>query len=211
MLQATTALYTHIIIQEKPGAAPQTNENETGWFRWRNSALLMYGINYRYSDIVLEERDRALQDKEEALAHAYSGYKEPRVLRAGDRAPEAPGLIRNQSGLQTSLFAQFRVAVHTVLVFTADGQEELVKDVTALVKSYPKDIVQTAVISSKVPGDFAGADILIDADGHAHRVYMAMTDAVNVVVVRPDGFIGAIVMDAAGVQRYFSKIFDLDA
>ena len=108
MLQATTALYTHIIIQEKPPAAPQTNENEneTGWFRWRNSAVLMYGINYRYSDIVLEERDTTPQDKEEALAHAYSGYKEPRVLRAGDRAPEAPGLISNQSRLETSLFGQ---------------------------------------------------------------------------------------------------------
>jgi len=204
MLQATSVLYTHIVTPEEKA------ENETGWFRWRNLALLMYGINYRYSDIILEERDTIPQDKEEALAHAYSGYEGLGVLRAGDRAPEAPGLIHTQHRLKTSLFEQYKLVLHTVLVFTAEGKEQFVTDVIALVKGYPKDAVQIIVISSEQSGDFTGTNVLIDGDGHAHNAYLAQNDTVNIVVVRPDGFIGAIVMDAVGVQRYFSKIFDVD-
>jgi hypothetical protein len=96
------------------------------------------------------------------------------------------------------------------LVFTAEGKEQLVTDVIALVKGYPKDAVQIIVISSEQSGDFTGTNVLIDGDGHAHNAYLAQNDTVNIVVVRPDGFIGAIVMDVVGVQRYFSKIFDVD-
>lgn len=204
MLQATSVLYTHIVTPE------QKAENETGWFRWRNLALLMYGINYRYSDIILEERDTTPQDKEEAMAHAYSGYEGLGVLRAGDRAPEAPELISTQHRLKTSLFEQYKLTLHTVLVFTTEGERQLVMEVIALVKSYPKDAVQVIVIASEESRDFTGTNVLIDRDGHAHNAYLAPNDTVNIVVVRPDGFIGAIVMDVVGVQRYFSKILDVD-
>jgi hypothetical protein len=202
MLHATSALYTHVVTPEDKA------EYETGWFRWRNPALQMYGVNYRSSDIVLEERNTMFQDKEEALAHAYSGYKRLAVLQAGDRAPEAPGLISNHGQLKTSLFEQYKLTAHTVLVFTTEGQEGLVMEVITSVKSYPEDAVKTVVISSEESRDFTGANVLIDAAGHARRAYFVQKDTVNVVVVRPDGHIGGIVMDAAGVHRYFAKIFD---
>jgi len=204
MLQTTTALYSGIVTEEDKA------DNETGWFRWRNQALLLYGVNYRYSDIVLEERDTMSQNKEEALAHAYSGYDAQAVLQAGDRAPEAPGLISMQRRLKTSLFEQYKPTVHTVLIFTSQGEEQLVTEVVASLKKYPEDAVQTVVISSEESSGFMGTNVLIDGDGYARSAYLVQRYSVNVVVVRPDGFIGATVVDAAGVQRYFSKIFDLD-
>ncbi|PBK78586.1 hypothetical protein ARMSODRAFT_1011146 [Armillaria solidipes] len=132
MLHATTQLYTHTVAKEKPVDAPEkdTKEDEkaSGWFRWRNTALEMYGINYRYSQIILEERDTKPQDPEDILAHAYSGYEGRGSLRAGDRAPEAPGLVGKEG--ETTLLKLFKPSVHTVLVFASERDvlvEEAVK------------------------------------------------------------------------------------
>jgi len=146
------------------------------------------------------------QDKEDALAHAYSGYEGLGVLQAGDRAPEAPGLISNQGRPKTSLFELYKPFLHTVLVFAAEGREQLVTEVIAAMESYPKDTVQTVVVCSEEFMDFTGTTMLVDGDGHARSAHLVSKDTVK-VVVRPDTFIGAIVMDAVGVQRYFSKIF----
>ncbi|KAK0196703.1 FAD-binding monooxygenase [Armillaria mellea] len=64
MLHATIQLYTHTVAKEKPTKDTKEDEKASGWFRWRNTALEMYGINYRYSSIVLEERDTEPQDAE---------------------------------------------------------------------------------------------------------------------------------------------------
>lgn len=216
MLHATTALYTHTVIKEKPVDASTKEKSEdekaSGWYRWRNMALEMYNINYRYSDIVLEERDTNPQDWEQAIAHAYLGYEGLGVLRAGDRAPEAPGLI-GADGQGTSLFALFKPTIHTMLVFTIEGQEQLTADITASVARYPKEAVQTLLIlgEGSESGAFPSQTELVDQDGHAHNAYFVEKGKVNIVVVRPDGFIGAIVMDASGVQRYFMNIFDAAA
>jgi len=211
MLQVATSLYPHMVTNERP-AAPSGREveDQTGWFRWRNQALMNYGVNYRYSDIILEERDTTPQDEDEARSRAYFGYNDSGVLRAGDRAPEAPELISSQNQQKTSLFEHYKMTVHTILVFAAEGQEQLVTEIIASAKAYPTDAVQTVVIGNKESGGFPGTNVLIDADWHAHSSYLVQKDTVNVVLVRPDGFIGAIVMDAAGVQRYFSKIFGPD-
>jgi hypothetical protein len=90
MLHATTQLYTHTVKKEKPIDKPAEAEDEkaSGWFRWRNSALELYGVNYRFSTIVVEERDTQALDPEDVIARAYSGYEGLGSLRAGDRAPE---------------------------------------------------------------------------------------------------------------------------
>jgi hypothetical protein len=64
------------------------------------------------------------------------------------------------------------------------------------------------LITAKESGTFTGLTELVDRDGYAHSAYLVEKDKANIVVVRPDGFIGAIVMDAAGMQRYFTNIFD---
>ncbi|KAJ7905507.1 hypothetical protein B0H14DRAFT_3420674 [Mycena olivaceomarginata] len=54
---------------KKPIAAPGTS----GWLRWRNNALRLYGVNYRSSEIAVEERDTQPLDPEDVIARAYSG------------------------------------------------------------------------------------------------------------------------------------------
>lgn len=211
MLHATTDLYTHAVIKEKPIDVPEkekTEEKASGWWRWRSTALEMYGINYRYSDIVLEERDNKSQDKDQAIAHAFSGYEGLGVLRAGDRAPEAPGLVSSSGGQEISLLDLFKSTAHTILVFTIEGNEQLTAEVISSTTKYPKDAVYTFLISAKEPGTLTGLTELVDRDGYAHSAYLVEKGKANIVVVRPDGFIGAIVMDAAGMQRYFANIFD---
>jgi hypothetical protein len=54
---------------------------------------------------------------------------------------------------------------------------------------------------------FGAATIAIDRDNHARRAYLVEGNSVTVVIVRPDGFIGAIVNTIEGIERYFKKIF----
>lgn len=196
MLHATTRLYTHTVAKQKPVAEEKDSEDEkaSGWFRWRNPALEMYGINYRYSSIVLEGRDADPQDAEDILAHAYSGYEGRGSLRAGDRAPEAP-----LGG--TTLFSLFKPTVHSVLVFS-----KWTADIEAVLKTLPPAAVQTFVISN-ANEQLEGVSVLVDSDEHARKAYMVEGDVLVIVVIRPDSFIGAVVTDAEGIGKYFSKIF----
>jgi len=204
MLHATTALYTHTVAKEKAADVTEQkteDENASGWYRWRNNALEMYGVNYRHSDIVLEERDTTPQDAEDLLAHVYSGYEGLGTLHAGDRAPEAPGLIPYGTDRETSLLTLFKPSLHSVLVFLAEDD-----NVDGLASRYPKDAVQTFIISRKDLGPVEGGIGLVDREGHAYNAYLVEEGVTTIVVVRPDTFIGAIVKDTAGVDRYFSKI-----
>jgi hypothetical protein len=199
MLHATSALYTHVVRVVKDEGKPEEDENASGWFRWRNTALEMYGINYRYSPIILEERDTTPQNEEDMKARAYQGYEGLGSLRAGDRAPEAPGLILD--GAETSLFALFQPSKHTVLIFSATPTS--VDGILSVAAAYPEGAVQTFVVH-KASGQEGGK--LVDRDGHAFASYL-VNEGTSIVVVRPDGFIGAIVNDAEGLKRYFTMIF----
>jgi hypothetical protein len=206
MLHATTALYTHTVAKEKPVQLPEKEKKEedkvSGWYRWRNSALQMYGINYRFSKLVLEERDTSPQDPEDVVAHAYSGYEGIGTLLAGDRAPEAPELVLG--GTETPLLGLFKLNFHTVLVFHGEGDAKIVEVAT----KYPKDAVQVFVVSKKEIGSVVGgANVLVDRGAHAHNAYLVEEGVGTVVIVRPDGFIGAIVPDERGVERYMRMIF----
>ncbi|KAJ6625003.1 FAD binding domain-containing protein [Mycena sp. CBHHK59/15] len=206
MLHATSALYTHTVLKVKDSEIDKKEDEDnsnSGWFRWRNSALEMYGINHRYSPIVQEERNTGPQEVDEMRARAYQGYEGMGSLQAGDRAPEAPGLI--QDGLDTSLFALFKPSVHTVLIFTPDKDAPLDR-IYAAAAAYPEGAVQTSTIYKDSGSPVEGSGKFVDRDGHAFSAYLVNKD-MNIVVVRPDGFIGAIVNGADGMDRYFAKIF----
>ncbi|KAJ7657824.1 hypothetical protein DFH06DRAFT_1327883 [Mycena polygramma] len=202
MLHATSALYTHVVREVKDDASDKKeDENASGWFRWRNTALEMYGVNY-YSPIVLDERDTRPQDREDMLARAYQGYEGMGTLCAGDRAPEAPGIVRD--GKETSLFALFQPSKHTVLVFAPNADVSLY-GIFAATEAFSAGALQTFVIY-KVSASVQGPTDLVDRDGHAFSAYL-VGETATIVVVRPDGFIGAIVVDNEGLNRYFNKIF----
>ncbi len=208
MLHATTQLYTHVVAKESQSvpSEPEVRDSgkESGWFRWRNNALFLFGVNYRFSGLVLEERDAHPHDHETARARAYQGYENmPSVLRAGDRAPDAPVLVSTIDGHSTSLFALLRPYLHTIVVFSAENHP--MDEILAVCREYPSEIVQTVVVSV-VSVDGLNVPGFVDQNGHARRAYRARADGTDVVIIRPDGFIGAIVCDANGLTRYFSKI-----
>ncbi|KAF8981104.1 FAD binding domain-containing protein [Cyathus striatus] len=171
MLHATTQLYTHTVAKEKPADAPE-----------RNNALEMYGVNYRFSSIVLEKRDSQSLDLEDAVARAYAGYEGLGTLRAGDRAPEAPGLVESGSENSKSLFQLLKSNVHTVLTFHGGSTSEAVQFFD-IFKKPPQNPTKNGLIDSHI------------GDGE-----------LTIVVVRPDGFIGAIVSSVDDVKSYFSKV-----
>lgn len=209
MLAATSQLYTHMVSRLKPKeeATPQQEASEddkkSGWYRWRNDALELYGVNYRYSSIILEERDTTPLDRDNALAHAYAGYPDGDTLHAGDRAPEAPALL--QDGEETTLFTLLTVTKHTVLAFVPPASETNAALVTAALAKYSTDVAQSFLV---VQGESSlhGRHVLLDREGHAHKNYNVEQDAADIVIVRPDGFVGAIARDVDGVDRYFSKL-----
>ncbi|KAJ7149880.1 FAD binding domain-containing protein [Mycena crocata] len=218
MLLATSALYTHAVAKVLPpqseAKSEPEDENASGWFRWRNSALEMYGINYRYSPIVRDEvaSDDAVApvSLDDMRARAYEGYEGSGTLRAGDRAPEAPGLVAivEKEAPDRSLFGLFNPAMHSILVFLPNKNAASRLDVIlATADTYPADTVQTFIIF-KVGETGAATEGggLVDRGGHAYVTYMVGED-IRIVVVRPDGFIGAIVSDADGMDKYFRNIF----
>ncbi|KAK0196716.1 hypothetical protein F5146DRAFT_1099167 [Armillaria mellea] len=190
MLHATTQLYTHMVAKENPNKDTKEDKKASGWFWWRNTALEMYGINYQYSSIVLEERDMEPQDAEDVLAHVYSGYEGRGSLCAGDRAPDAP-----LGGM--TLFSLFKLTVHTVLIFSKWST-----DLEVILKTLP---VQTFVIAN-ANESLEGVSVLVDSEVHARKAYMVEEDSLTIVIVRPDSFIGAIITDVEGVEWYFSKV-----
>ncbi|KAH9922279.1 FAD binding domain-containing protein [Amylocystis lapponica] len=177
MLQKTTALF-HQITSAGSDATP------------RGSALKQLG----------------------AAANAYGGGG---ILRAGDRAPDAPGLEYATAGPGgasevTLLFRLFGPAYHTVVLFAADAR--LVAELRDVRAECPPQMFRTVLVlprgrpAGAAPD--AGADVVVtDRDGHAYEGYAVPEEGLTVVVVRPDGVVGGIVLGAAGLRRYFDGVF----
>ena len=141
MLDVTSALYPHIVAKKDANASKKEmteSSKATGWLQWRNNALNLFGINYRYSDLVLEERDTKPQDRTEALARAYTGYEDFGTVCAGDHAPDAPGLVIG--GKEMSLLRLFTSSHHTVLIFAECIKGDIHKVLESCTK-YPKIVV----------------------------------------------------------------------
>ncbi|KAJ7158044.1 FAD binding domain-containing protein [Mycena crocata] len=83
----------------------------------RGGPLLMLGVHYRWSPIVVDEQDE--EPAEKVPADTYGAPCAGR--RTGDYAPDAPGLQDRRSGESgVRLFDLFDTTRHTVLVFSAD-------------------------------------------------------------------------------------------
>lgn len=171
--------------------------------------LKQLAINYRWSSIVLDERT----DTGGAGPIDPYGFSSGAMLRAGDRALDACGLVeRGEDAKVTSLFQIFDAGHHTVLVFCDDARQ--VRSVSQVVASFPRDVVRLAAIYAGRAGAGHpatvddGADFsLIDRGGHAYAGYhIPDNSSITVVVVRPDGVIGGIVLESQGIERYFRNI-----
>ncbi|OCH86094.1 hypothetical protein OBBRIDRAFT_814754 [Obba rivulosa] len=177
--------------------------DESAWDR--SGQLLQLGIHYRWSPIVIDERAEAGDDLKSANPYGVTGG----AVRAGDRAPDAPGL-RGIEDLDatTSLFRVFGPSYHTALIFAPRG--EALESLLAALKRYPMKALRIALIVPKdgaVPSTVNVDLILSDEEGHAYTGYGVGNDGAMMVIVRPDGVIGGFLQSAEGVGRYFDRLF----
>uniref|UniRef100_A0A0W0F4M6 Uncharacterized protein n=1 Tax=Moniliophthora roreri TaxID=221103 RepID=A0A0W0F4M6_MONRR len=163
------------------------------------------GIIYRKSPIIVDERYLGENETVDPYRSGLDG-----TVHAGDRALEAPGLKRLDSGEKTSIFEVFNATSHTVLFFgnsVSDIQEPL-----EFVARYPKNIVKSVLVlpqGSALPStsDKALLDhVFVDCDGHAYKNYKLRPGDGFIVVVRPDGYIGAVAKGFSGLKEYFRNI-----
>ncbi|KAK7001804.1 FAD-binding-3 domain-containing protein [Favolaschia claudopus] len=199
MLKFTTELYK-ASLDRIPGG--QKTE-DASWDR--SGDVQMLGVNYSGSAIILQDA--------EAVARIQTPYSRrpiesgPVSVQAAFRAPDAPGLVLTGSGDVKTLFSIFSVAAHTVLIFgseagcgdrVAEIVEKLPQRVARAVRILPQG--ETACSSSSCETVFE------DRAGHAYTGYGVPFDKLTIVVVRPDGVVGAVVSGAEGVERYFTNI-----
>lgn len=194
----------------------------------RGGSLLQLGINYRWSSIVVDEQKRKVSEEVAQYNRMYGlddeeEYDEPDEFRSygpltagrlkgGDRAPDADGLVTLGAvtpGESTRLFEIFGSSYHTVLVLS--NEPNLYGPVLDALTTLPRGTIQSVVLlrfgDALHHADMHGVNyLLIDQNGHAQDAY-CLREGCYVVIVRPDGFIGAITKGVEGVRRYFDGIF----
>ncbi|KAJ6584775.1 FAD binding domain-containing protein [Mycena capillaripes] len=194
MLQLTTKLHDKTWVHVPGALADEVKFN-------RPSDLSMLGVNYSGSSIVLGEAA--------AASSAYEKAEGGRV-QAAYRAPDAPGLVYSGSAdAPTHLFAIFRALMHTVLIFGGDAAVRA--PLADMLGQLPKATVQSVVLlapGTTSAGDASAFDMVLhDHAGHAYTGYGLNAGELTVIVVRPDGVVGAVVSGSEGVETYFKKIF----
>ncbi|KAF9529786.1 FAD binding domain-containing protein [Crepidotus variabilis] len=190
---------------------------DSGWLR--TEVIKQLGVNYRSSSIVIEEEEEGttkVDRKDRTFGSAY--HPDPSgVLHAGDRAPNAPGLMRIGAGSshqETSLFKLYDPTRHSVLLF-ADRMDNQLKGSPSQLDRYPRDLVRFFVIAGNGLGKETHANLITggyeayeDLQGHANNIYFANGfEKHGVVIVRPDGVVAARLMTLSKVEDYFQGIF----
>ncbi|KAF8895551.1 FAD binding domain-containing protein [Infundibulicybe gibba] len=216
LLDTYTEERTPVIAEMLDGTTKILNRtmqrDDTAWRR--DGPLTQLNVNYRWSSIVVDEQAKSSAEEEEKV-DPYGNHTDGR-LRAGDRAPDAPGLIQRRpvNSAPTRLFNFFNLTYHTILLFlTGDNQHA---DTLAFLPRYPRNAVRSIVISR--PG-FTQANlgipegidfVLEDSAGNAYNreAYgAAIAQGCSIVIIRPDGVVGAFAKGVQGIQRYFNNIF----
>jgi 2-polyprenyl-6-methoxyphenol hydroxylase-like FAD-dependent oxidoreductase len=141
----------------------------------RDEETLQLGLGYRESSLTRDMRP------------------DGKGLRAGDRAPDAPGLIG--LGGPCRLFDLLRGPHVTVLGFG----EQWRPLIDACAARFAEGLKGYAIVRS--PGD---QSCFVDADGHARAAYRDDT----LFVIRPDNYIGLVTeaVNAEAVIDYLTKI-----
>ncbi|KAF5362575.1 hypothetical protein D9756_002493 [Leucocoprinus leucothites] len=195
----------------------------------KGSGLLQLGVNYRWSSIVLDERrilearyeaddydpympDYLADEQEDDIGVNSYGSSVDGHLRAGDRAPDASNLVdRSATSLFRTTYTLFQIFgsyYHTVLIFSKLANPT---PILKLFKLYPAGTVRSVIVTPRgrpVPNaDVMAADVVLeDSSGYAYDAYIPGKTC-GIVVVRPDGVVGAIVEDRPWLHKYFLGIF----
>lgn len=178
---------------------------------FRGKELLMLGINYRWSTILVEQRlplrDGTAAPIDDLKAHSYTGWDVS--LCAGDRSPDAPGLQVAGDDNPRTLFDLLDPAKHTMLLFSSEVHKSKVAHMLEIIRSsVAKDVFQTFTVSSSVPATSTAADrTIVDEQGHAYASYRVQADGFLAVVIRPDGIMGATLENEEGLRSYLQMVF----
>ena len=207
MLNLTTDIYKQNMSSRVANIITEmTGPKEAGLTRGR--VCFQLDINYRWSDIIYDERyDGVVAEK-----HAYGGSGDLSV-RAGDRAPDAPALecLYTNAKPVSRLFDLFDPTKHVALVFSGTRPGDANEFATAL-SAFPERTVLKVLIlptsaaaerKETTPFDY----VLRDTEGHAHGGYNVNQSTSAAVIVRPDSHVGAFCNSAAGVRKYMEHIF----
>lgn len=210
MLRATSNLYTHSVAKDADEVKTEAEiKPGPGFLNWRDTSLHQLEINYRWSPVVYDVRGTNDLNEDDLKARAYIGYQGEDV-RAGDRAPNAPALV-DTAGQETALFDIFKPYVHTLLVFLPrEGDGDVSRVLEAMRSLSAANAAQIVILGNKdgvVPKTVPGTTAYKDSQGHAYSAYHVTDDALTLVVVRPDGYVGAFVNHVEGLRTYLTKVF----
>lgn len=210
MLQETANMTKAVLCEHRSKASLRT-----AW--QRGTGLKQLGINYRWSRILFDGRYKTLRTCAEAEAlDPYGAGTKSDPVRAGDRAPNATGLARLDGGQDanpqtTSLFDMYGPSHHTVLVFGPDAAnvDPIIDRCRFCPAGTALSIAVFPGLSSELPIEAhpRGDVLLCDCDYIAYTEYGVTQGQSLVVIVRPDGFVGAVAHGAEGVAKYFGMIF----
>ncbi|THG97838.1 hypothetical protein EW026_g4253 [Hermanssonia centrifuga] len=202
MLNKTTVLLNKTLAFKSDGSNTASLD--------RPKILHMLGVNCRSSGIVVDEQpDAADAPKVGYLEEDWS------VLYAGDRAPDASRILALgvQPVERSTLFKIFGPTHHTALVYTNVVDPEETKAVLEAIQTCPAGSMQTVAVlphSFAHPAKLEGFDwTILDTNSYALAGYPPVAKGFGVIIVRPDGVVGAIVKGAEGVKRYLSGVFKL--
>jgi len=138
-------------------------------------------------------------------------YKLGKRLRAGDRAPDASGMVPLNAGLRpgaTHLFDIFSSNKHTALIFVKDSDNA--KPYLESLEHYPPGAVLPVIVLQQ--GDersvdvFGKTNVVRDSAGHVWRSYSTEHDT-KIAIVRPDGCVGALGISPGVVEEYRELVF----
>jgi hypothetical protein len=169
---------------------------------YRGMKLYQLDVNCRGSPAVVDHLDKGT-------------YELGKRLRAGDRAPDAPGIVPLNPGLRpgtSHLFDVFLSNKHTVLIFVK-GNENAEHYLESL-KRYPADTVLPVIVLEQ--GDERNVDVfgktcvVRDATGHVWKNY-STEHGTKIVIVRPDWCVGALGPSPGVVEQYRNLVFGTPA
>jgi len=197
MLELTTELLKKVIDLDPHDDTP---EEDSPYHR--GLKLYQLDVNCRGSPVVVDRLDK-------------ESYKLGNRLRAGDRAPDAPGLVPLNAGLMpgtTQLFDIFASNQHTALIFVKG--DENVKPYLELLKHCPQDTVLPVIVLQR--GDernvdvFGKTSVVRDSAGHSWKNY-STEHGTKIAIVRPDGCVGAVGRSPGVVEEYRNLVFGTPA
>ncbi|KAI0784349.1 FAD binding domain-containing protein [Abortiporus biennis] len=167
MLAKTTELHYRIF---------QSNKWE------RPKSLNQLRVNCRWSGILVDEQANAI------TRDAYGSEIDDKI-RAGDRAPDAPGLVNVRTSEMTSLFSIIKPTYHTALLFNPPASN--LPAILEAFDAWPSATVKVVLVVARsgrfakhLPGNVV---VLKDRSGHAYQSYKQIVDGgFPVIIVRPD-------------------------